>query len=111
MQNLTIALAGTIKDDKNLIHGGVGSDKVSLSLDDIAAEISARAGTTVPVEVVAGAIQKAIDKADATDTIPGDGAFEAGFEKSWKIKQDIWFVHLRDNITAEAGIVAKIETV
>lgn len=100
---LVIALAGTITDDKGFIHGGVGNEQFRLDLDAVAAKLG------IPVLLVVEAMQDQIDKADMNDTTPGDGMFEAGIAKSFKIKADFLFIHLRDNIKAEAAIVAKIE--
>lgn len=103
MPKLIIALAGQIKDDKGYLHNQTTAADAELDLQVVADKLS------VPVALVAEAMQDAINKADATDTIPGDGLFEAGVTKKFPIKADIWFIHLRDNIEVTAGIVARIE--
>ena len=100
---LELALSGKVEDDKGLIHDQSTNKVFSLDLASIAVKVG------VPVDILAAAVQAEIDKADATDTVPGDHAFEAGFTKSYKIKTDIWFIHLRDNIKIEAALVAAVK--
>lgn len=101
---LSIALSAQVEDDKHYIHDGAGEGLFSLDLASIAAKVG------VPVEALTAAVQDEIKALDAADTVPNDGAYEAGFVKKIPVKATLFgFIRISDNVTATAGLVVKVD--
>lgn len=107
---ITVALAGKIEDSKHLINEGAQAADFSFDLDKFCEKLNALSPVNIPVEQVVAAAQEVIAEADAHDTTPGDGIFEAGFKKLYKLRAKILgFITVGDDVGVEGGLVVKAE--